>query len=104
MRTFIIILAILLFLASCTTVSGELDKLQLGQSYEEVVNLLGRPDGMRQGDNGNTIIEYYDELVSGWSWTRADYYAEFNSDNTLVGFGVINARAGNSPVIPVVKL
>lgn len=83
-----------LALASCT--AGEkVSRLSEGMSTDQVVALMGRPDGFeRSGDF--TAYRYVNRLVSGWGHDRADYAVIFKDDK-VVQYGAGQVRAGQGP-------
>lgn len=60
-------------------------KVDLGMTRAEVVELLGRPDGVRAHENEEALT-YADRLVSGFKWSRADYVVVFR-DGEVVEYG-----------------
>lgn len=83
---------ILLIFTGCVT--GELvRRINPGMSQEEVVQVLGKPDGFKQlGEY--TIYKFTNRLISGWSWDRADYSFIFKN-NSLVEYGAGEVREKN---------
>lgn len=80
----ILSLLTILFLAGCVT--GErVRNIDPGMSQDEVVQILGKPDGFRASGEF-TVYKYTNRLISGWSWDRADYSFVFK-DNRLVEYG-----------------
>ncbi|MGY0552919.1 hypothetical protein ACW17M_06880 [Vreelandella sp. 2A-K22] len=71
MKMILSLLAVAFFLHGCAT--GErMQTVSEGMSKEEVVSLLGEPDGYRR--NGDyEALQYTNRLISGWSWDRTDY-------------------------------
>jgi hypothetical protein len=88
MRNFIFVFAGLLFL-SCTT--GEnMKSINQGDNKEFVLNLLGKPDGIKTEDNA-LIFTYYNRRISGWSNDKADYYVKLVND-VVTEYGALNVR------------
>jgi hypothetical protein len=85
----IIFLAISLQILSCTT--GEnMKNINQGDKKEYVLNLLGKPDGVKTEDD-TLIFTYYNRRISGWSNDKADYYIKLVND-VVVEYGALNVR------------
>ena len=79
-------------LLGCAT--GDLvPQLGPGMSQEQVVNVLGKPDGFKQRGEYKIYI-YTNRLISGWSWDRTDYTFIFK-ENQLVEYGPGEVRERN---------
>lgn len=65
-------------------------KVEIGMSREVVINLLGRPDGVRSHENEEALT-YADRLISGFKWTRADYVVVLR-DGKVAEYGPGNIR------------
>jgi hypothetical protein len=91
MRAFIYA-TIFVILTGCVT--GELvQRINPGMSQEEVVKVLGKPDGFKQSGD-YTVYKYTNRLISGWSWDRADYSFIFKG-NSLIEYGAGEVREKN---------
>lgn len=66
--------------------------LSVGNSKEDVVAVLGTPDGQKMCNDTVTFF-YTNRLISGWSWDRSDYYAKFLNEK-LIEYGAGNVRQG----------
>jgi hypothetical protein len=88
MKKILFIVAGLLIL-SCTT--GEnMKSINQGDKKEYVLNLLGKPDGVK--DEGDALVfTYYNRRISGWSNDKADYYIKLVND-VVVEYGALNVR------------
>lgn len=71
-KSMAIVLISLVFLTGQIGFGGKFKKIELGMSREQVVNLLGRPDGVRAHTNTEALT-YADRLMNGFKWSRADY-------------------------------
>ena len=88
----IIIPILILMFSGCVT--GEMvHRLEPGMSQEEVVSVIGKPDGFQQRGE-YTIYKYTNRLISGWSWDRADYFFIFK-DDMLIEYGAGEVREKN---------
>ena len=89
-------------LAGC--VAGEqISHIDVGMSREQVIGILGRPDGDRRVDDSEAMT-YSNRLMSGWSWDRADYQVVFtNGRVSAYGPGVVRQNSGPS-VLMIVPL
>lgn len=67
--------AIALFAVGCF--HGEkITRVQPGMSVEDLKSTMGPQEGYRKiGDY--EIYSYYNKLISGWAWDRADYHYVF---------------------------
>lgn len=90
----ITILALSLSLSACVT-ENKMDELRPGMSKDEVIQVLGRPDGFSRNGEIETF-KYTDKLTSGWSWNRADYYVTFQN-NQLAESGNQTVREYEKP-------
>lgn len=90
-----IILGLLaLAFTGCTT-GDRASEIELGMTPEQVIGVLGRPDG--QSMQGSQLgYQYTNRLISGWSWDRADYVAIF-TDGHLMSWGPGQVRPGSGP-------
>lgn len=75
----------------CAT-GQKFSSLNVGSSKEEVVAVLGSPDGQKMCDDTVTYF-YTNRLISGWSWDRSDYYTKF-LNGKLIEYGAGNVRQG----------
>lgn len=68
-------------------------KLEIGMGRPQVVNLLGRPDGVRVHERAEALT-YADRLVSGFKWSRADYVVVLR-DGLVAEYGPGEIRTQN---------
>ena len=90
-------------LLGCTT--GErIQSIREGMSKEEVISILGNPDGFqRSGDY--EALRYTDRLVSGWSWNRADYNVILRNARVVAyGPGEVRQQNPNTSTLILVPL
>jgi len=70
-------------------------------SVTEVQTIMGPQEGYRKIGNYE-IYSYYNKLISGWSWDRADYNYIFE-DGKLVQYGAGEIRQNqNTGVVFIV--
>lgn len=85
----------------CACATGErIVRLDPGMSKNQVVDVMGRPDGYKAQD-GYEVLRYTNRLISGWSWDRADYNVVIK-DGKLVEYGAGEVRTkqvGSSTVL-----
>jgi len=96
------ILSVLFFLAGCF--HGEvITKVQPGMSIGQIQDIMGPQEGYRKiGDY--EVYSYYNKLISGWGWDRADYHYVVK-DGVLVSYGAGEIRQNkNTGVIFIVPL
>lgn len=81
-------------LTACTT-GEKASELDLGMTPDQVIAVLGRPDG--QSQQGNQLgYQYTNRLISAWGWDRADYVTLFTSGR-LTSWGPGQVRQGSGP-------
>jgi len=88
MKVFVL-LFLSIFLSACVT-GEKVARINPGMSQDEVVSVMGKPDGFKQVDE-YVVYEYTNRLISGWSWDRADYSFIFK-DNRLIEYGAGEVR------------
>ena len=100
MRIVVVVAAFLL--AGCAT-GEQISHIDVGMSREQVIGILGRPDGDRSvGDS--EAMTYSNRLMSGWSWDRADYHVVLiNGLVSAYGPGVVRQNSGPN-VLMIVPL
>jgi len=89
------VLAVTLLLSACFT-GEKISNLYPGMSKQEVINVLGAPDGFAN-ENGIEVFKYTNRLMSGWAWNRADYVAKFKDDK-LIEYGANKIREHGHPL------
>ncbi len=72
-------------------------KLEEGMSKDQVIELLGRPDGLSR-DQGVEVLTYRNRLMTGWAWDRADYYVIL-TDGRVTSYGTGEVREKQPPTI-----
>ena len=89
----IVVVMATLLLAGCFT-GQQVSQIDVGMSREQVIGIMGRPDGDRGAGNIEAMT-YSNRLMSGWSWDRADYHVVLTSGRvSAYGPGVVRQ---NSP-------
>jgi hypothetical protein len=79
----------------CTT-GDQMGDIRAGMTKNQVIALLGRPDGFRQ--SGSTeALTYSNRLMSGFSWDRADYHVILSS-GVVTAYGTGTIRQNSSPL------
>jgi hypothetical protein len=95
----LIFIAVVVLISACAT--GErIVRLEPGMSKDQVVDVMGRPDGFKAQD-GYEVLRYTNRLISGWSWDRADYNVVLK-EGKLVEYGAGEVRTkqvGTSTVL-----
>lgn len=102
MKRIFLALLMLSFLSGCF--HGEvITQVHPGMSVNEVQDIMGSQEGYRQvGDY--EVYSYYNKLISGWGWDRADYHYVFK-DGKLVAYGAGEIRQNkNTGVVFIVPL
>jgi hypothetical protein len=95
LRTLILIpVTTCLLLDACAT-GGKMRSLEPGMTQEQVISMLGRPDGFQQSGNYEAYF-YSNRLMSDWAWDRADYWVVFRNGH-VVQYGPGEIRPGPQP-------
>ena len=68
----LIVGVVLLFALSACVTGERMQSVREGMSKEEVVSVLGNPDGFQRVGEYEAL-RYSNRLISTWSWIRADY-------------------------------
>ena len=76
-------------LVGCFT-GQSIKQLELGMTRQEVVKILGKPDGVRQ-DGEYEALGYTNRMMGGWSPDRADYSVILR-DGRVVEYGAGKVR------------
>jgi len=63
----------LLVVGGCVTGEKVRSDLRVGMSREQVVSVLGNPDGVRSAGDSE-VLQYTNRLISGWTYDRTDYH------------------------------
>ena len=65
----------------------------------ELEKALGKPDGYRK-DNNFEIYSYYNKMISGWSYDKADYHFIFENGKLIQwGAGEIRQNKNTGAII-----
>ena len=102
MKSMLAIISICLFLSACVT-GDKVRSLQPGLTQQQVIARLGKPDGFYSQPGNVEILRYSNQLMSGWSWDRADYDCVLK-DGKLVSYGPSTVRQNRPPVNSVLLL
>lgn len=104
MYKLILISALAALLLGCATGQTVRSDIHAGMSKQQVVAVMGKPDGYRQSGNYEAL-EYANRLISGWSWDRADYYIILKGNEVVsYGPGKVRRENPNSNVLILVPL
>lgn len=87
------LIAAVLLVSACTT-GDNFKNIHQGMSRVDVVDVMGDPDGI-QAYNNTEEMTYYNRLISGWAWDRADYKIILNNSR-VIEYGAENFRDGNA--------
>lgn len=101
------ITSILVFILLCSigfscAHGSKMKKLSPGMTKQEVINILGKPDGYKASGDYEAL-KYANKLMSGWSWDRADYYAILKN-GILVEYGAGEIREKENNIIVLVPI
>ena len=85
----IVFISVLLSFVGCF--HGEkISRVRPGTSIEELHSIMGHQEGYKKiGDY--EIYSYYNKLISGWAWDRADYHY-IVKDGKVVEYGAGEIR------------
>lgn len=101
-KSFLIAVATMLALAGCF--HGEkISRVYPGMSIEELHTIMGHQEGYKKiGDY--EVYSYYNKLISGWAWDRADYHY-IVKDGKVVEYGAGEIRQNqNTGVVFIMPL
>ena len=90
-----------LALTACA-MGGRMQQLNQGMTEEQVVAVLGAPDG-RQTEGEYKALQWANRLMSGWSWDRADYWVVFRLDR-VISYGPGEVRQNSPGVLVLVPI
>lgn len=102
LKRYLTVLVALLSLGGCF--HGELiTQVRPDMSFEEVKAIMGPPEGYRK-DGDYEVYSYYNKLISGWAWDRADYHY-IVKDGKVVQYGAgeirQNQQTGVVFIVPI---
>lgn len=98
-----VFLVLLLVLGGCTT--GEKMKwMSAGMNKEEVISLLGKPNGYRKIGKAEHL-QYTNKKISGWGHDTADYNVVLE-DGIVTGYGAgeVRVKEGTAQTLFIVPL
>jgi hypothetical protein len=99
MRT--LMLAVVFIVAGCVT-GEKITNLRVGMSRTQVVETLGNPTGV-QSSGEYEALRYPNQLMSGWSWDRADYYVVLRN-GAVIEYGAGEVRQNDSNTLVLVPI
>ena len=77
---------------------GELIRdVQPGMTVEEVKSIMGPQEGYKKIGEYE-VYSYYNKLISGWAWDRADYHYLYKN-RVLVEYGAGEIRQNHNTVV-----
>jgi len=88
MRKILLALILIITLTGCAVTGDKIrSDLNLGMTKQEVVNLLGKPDGI-QKQKGYTIMAYINKPLSAWGTPPGftDYYIYLDKTDKVVEY------------------
>lgn len=74
----------------CVTGDRVRSDVDIGMTKAEVIQVLGRPDGVRAAGNSE-VLQYTNRIISGWSWDKADYSIVL-TDGVVTEYGTGEVR------------
>lgn len=81
----------------------KITRVQPGMSIDEVKSIMGPQEGYRKIGEYE-IYSYYNKLISGWAWDRADYHY-IVKDGRIIEYGAGEIRQNqNTGVVFIVPL
>lgn len=101
-----IIMAVLLFIIFATfgCFHGEkITRVQPGMTIDQVKSIMGHQEGYKKIGEYE-VYSYYNKLISGWAWDRADYHYVYKN-GVLVEYGAGEIRQNqNTGVVFIVPI
>lgn len=102
-KIFFVLLVFTLFLFYGCCHGEKITRVQPGMTVEQVKAIMGTQEGYKKIGEYE-VYSYYNKLISGWAWDRADYhYVYKNGVLTEYGAGEIrqNQNTGVVFIIPL---
>ncbi len=102
MKKYFAVFVTILTLAGCF--HGEkISQVRPGMSIEELQGMMGNQEGYKKiGDY--EVYSYYNKLISGWAWDRADYHYVVK-DGKVIEYGAGEIRQNqNTGVVFIMPL
>jgi hypothetical protein len=101
-KRYLTVLVAILSLVGCF--HGErITEVHPDMSFEEVKAIMGPPEGYRK-DGDYEVYSYYNKIISGWAWDRADYHY-IVKDGKVVQYGAgeirQNQKTGVLFIVPI---
>lgn len=102
MRMILVFMFSMSLLTSCFH-GEQIRRVQPGMSIDEVKSIMGPQEGYKKIGEYE-IYSYYNKLISGWAWDRADYHY-IVKDGKVVEYGAGEIRQNqNTGVVFIVPL
>ena len=89
-RSFYLLSCFLLLLVAGCFHGEKITRIQPGSSIEDVKAVMGPQEGYKKIGEYETY-SYYNKLISGWAWDRADYHY-IVKDGKVVEYGAGQIR------------
>ncbi len=77
-------------------------KLHEGMTEEQVIAAIGKPDGLQREGDFKALV-FFNRLISGWSWDRADYNVILK-DGRVVAYGPGEVRHEAPHILVIVPV
>ncbi|MDE0085117.1 MAG: hypothetical protein OXU23_05355 [Candidatus Poribacteria bacterium] len=101
---FALIICIAFLLTACATTGEKIKHLNIDMTRAEVINVLGRPDGVQKSGEYEAL-KYAHRLVTGWAWDRADYnFILKNGKVVEYGPGEVRVKEGPTSILLIVPM
>lgn len=104
MKNIKIVFLMLILLATYGCFHGEkITRIQPNMTVEQVKSIMGSQEGYKRIGEYE-VYSYYNKLISGWAWDRADYHYVYK-DGVLVAYGAGEIRQNqNTGVVFIMPL
>lgn len=104
-RTFSVVFLLMVLSGCAHMYTGErMKRVHEGMSKEQVIKVLGNPDGFRRSGNWEAL-RYTNRLISGWSWDRADYNVILHNGRVVeYGPGEVRQQDPNTGILILVPV
>ena len=95
---------VLIIFSACATTGEKIKYLNIDMTKAEVINVLGRPDGVRISGEYEAL-KYAHRLVTGWAWDRADYNVILKNGRVIeYGIGTVRIKEGPTSILMIVPI
>ena len=99
-RSIIVVTAAFL-LAGCFA-GQQITRIDAGMSREQVIDILGRPDGYRSAGDSEAMT-YSNRLMPGWSWGDTTDYNVVLTNGRVSAYGPGDVRQTSPNVLDIVR-